>query len=77
MSSASDEAIILFLERYDYIISKYGTDAYPDFLSRGGNRAGRIAEDGRDAIIPIAAISISFLALGSFVFLLSKKKGRR
>lgn len=77
LSSAADEAIILFLERYDYIISKYGTDAYPDFLGRGGNRAGRIGGGGADAIVPIAAVSLSFLALGSFVFLLSKKKGRR
>ena len=77
LSSASDEAIILFLERYDYIISKYGTDAYPDFLGRGGNRAGRIGGGGADAIVPIAAVSLSFLALGSLLFLLYRKKEGR
>ena len=77
LSSATDEKIILFLERYDYIISKYGTDAYPDFLGRGSNRAGRIGGGGADAIVPIAAVSLSFLALGSLLFLLyRKKKGR-
>ena len=77
LSSASDEAIILFLERYDYIISKYGTDAYPDFLGRGGNRAGRIGGGGADAIVSIAAVSLSFLALGSLLFLLYRKKEGR
>lgn len=77
LSSAADEAIILFLERYDYIISKYGTDAYPDFLGRGGNRAGRIGGGGADAIVPIAAVSLSFLALGSLLFLLYRKKEGR
>ena len=77
LSSAADEKIILFLERYDYIISKYGTDAYPDFLGRGGNRAGRIGGGGADAIVPIAAVSFSFLALGSLLFLLYRKKEGR
>ena len=77
LSSATDEKIILFLERYDYIISKYGTDAYPDFLGRGGNRAGRIGGGGADAIVPIAAVSLSFLALGSLLFLLYRKKEGR
>lgn len=77
LSSATDETIILFLERYDYIISKYGTDAYPDFLGRGGNRAGRIGGGGADAIVPIAAVSLSFLALGSLLFLLYRKKEGR
>lgn len=74
LSSATDETIILFLERYDYIISKYGTDAYPDFLGRGGNRVGRIGGGGADAIAPIAVVSLSFLALGSLLFLLYRKK---
>ena len=77
LSSATDETIILFLERYDYIISKYGTDAYPDFLGRGGNRAGRIGGGGADAIVPIAAVSLSFLALGPLLFLLYRKKEGR
>lgn len=77
LSSATDEQIILFLERYDYIISKYGTDAYPDFLGRGGNRAGRIGGGGADVIVPIAAVSLSFLALGSLLFLLYRKKEGR
>lgn len=77
LSSATDETIILFLERYDYIISKYGTDAYPDFLGRGGNRAGRIGGGGADAIVSIAAVSLSFLALGSLLFLLYRKKEGR
>lgn len=75
--SAADEKIILFLERYDYIISKYGTDAYPDFLGRGGNRAGRIGGGGADAIVSIAAVSLSFLALGPLLFLLYRKKEGR
>lgn len=77
LSSATDETIILFLERYDYIISKYGTDAYSDFLGRGGNRAGRIDGGGAYAIAPIAAVSLSFLAIGSLLFLLCRKKESR
>lgn len=77
LSSSADERIIPFLERYDYIISKYGTDAYPDFLGRGGNGAGRIDGGGADAIAPIAAVSLSFLALGSLLFLLRRKKDWR
>ena len=78
----TDAEIFEFVERYDYIVGKYGTGKYRDFLNRSPEPVGNGAYNFSDAtlndnniILILSIVSIATMSLA--VLLVIKKKKRR
>ena len=80
LQNPSNEEVSEFVARYDYIVGKYGTNVYNDFLGRNPspissllNANFDLEESNSMLIIILVATGISFLSL---TLLLIKKKRR-
>ena len=69
------------LARYDYVVGKYGTSAYSDFLSRNpvsfANNQRLIQINNTELMVLIITISCAFATGLSFYFIYRKKKQMR
>ena len=78
VNEESDETIKLAIERYDFIIHKYGADKYNDFMNRGVNSAYANfivpTENNNNSLVII--IASSFVILTFCLFYFGRKKVR-
>ena len=82
-SSTSDAEILECVERYDYIVKKYGTTALPDFIGRNngyqaapqGSRALLTVSKGTNNLIAITIISVASVStIGGYFFLRKRRE---
>lgn len=82
-ANPSGDTIAQFVARYDYIVGKYGSSTYTDFLGRNPSRlAGfriplfeSIISKDNSIIIVIISTTITALAVGGYFFFRRKKHG--
>lgn len=60
--------------KYDYILSKYGTEEYANFLGRQTNESSAVIRyDASDLIALLSLVVIGMVAAGSFLFVKKRK----
>lgn len=60
--------------KYDYILSKYGTEEYENFLGRQTNESSAVIRyDASDLIALLSLVVIGMVAAGSFLFVKKRK----
>ena len=60
--------------KYDYILSKYGTEEYENFLGRQTNESSAVIRyDASDLIALLSLVVIGMVAAGSFLFVKKSK----
>lgn len=75
--SSSSEVVKAFMAKYTYIVNKYGTSAYADFLNLGGFASGAsnyLSFNNYSSLAYVLVPTLSLLTM--FAFFLLKKKSK-
>ena len=76
--TSEDETIKAFAEKYSYIIAKYGTSSYANFISMSdinplSRYSANVVNSVNNSTLLMAVILVSLLSLLAFIFIYKKK----